>query len=80
MIQDTIMERGWSAASKYARHQGALTGAIVTALRFGKVDDDAFKVLAEAVIGTLDPHSEFDFKTHCELIFLAENRNIELKA
>ena len=75
-----LMERGWDVAGKYARHQGLLTGAIVSALRFGKVDNDAFKVLAEAVIDTLDPDSEFDFKTHCELIFLAENRNIELEA
>jgi hypothetical protein len=75
---DTLMERGWETASKYARQQGMLTGSIVSVLRFGNIDDNTFKVLAEAVIETLDPESEFDFKTHCELIFMAENRNIEL--
>jgi hypothetical protein len=75
---DTLIERGWETASKYARQQGMLTGSIVSVLRFGNIDDNTFKVLAEAVIETLDPESEFDFKTHCELIFMAENRNIEL--
>ena len=75
-----LMERGWDVAGKYARHHGLLTGAIVSALRFGKVDDNTFKVLAEAVIDTLDPDSEFDFRTHTELIDMAEKRNIELNA
>ena len=75
---NTLIERGWETASKYARQQGMLTGSIVSVLRFGNIDDNTFKVLAEAVIETLDPESEFDFKTHCELIFMAENRNIEL--
>ena len=73
-----LIERGWETASKYARQQGMLTGTIMSVLRFSKLDDSAFKTLAEAVIETLDPESEFDFKTHCELIFMAEDRNIEL--
>jgi hypothetical protein len=75
---DTFMETGWNTASQYAIKAGTLTGSIISALRFGTIDDDTFKTLAEAVIGTLDPESEFDFKTHCELIFMAEDRNIEL--
>ena len=75
---DTLIERGWETASKYARQQGMLTGSIVSVLRFGNIDDNTFKVLAEAVIETLDPESEFDLGTHSELIAMAENRNIEL--
>jgi len=75
---NALIEQGWETASKYARQQGMLTGTIMSVLRFGKLNDAAFKTLAEAVIEVLDPESEFDFKTHCELIFMAENRNIEL--
>ena len=75
---DTLMEKGWDAASQYARKTGTLIGSIKSVLRFGIIDDNTFKVLAEAVIGTLDPESEFDLGTHSELITMAENRNIEL--
>jgi hypothetical protein len=76
---DTLIERGWETASKYARQQGMLTGSIVSVLRFGNIDDNTFKVLAEAVIETLDPESEFDFKTHTELIGMAGIRGVELE-
>jgi hypothetical protein len=76
---DTLMERGWETASKYARQQGMLTGTIMSVLRFSKLNDDTFKTLAEAVIETLDPESEFDFKTHTELIGMAGIRGIELE-
>ena len=75
---DTLMEKGWDAASQYARKTGTLIGSIKSVLRFGIIDDNTFKVLAEAVIGTLDPESEFDLGTHSELIAMAEVRNIEL--
>lgn len=75
---DTLMEKGWDTASQYARKTGTLIGSIKSVLRFGIIDDNTFKVLAEAVIGTLDPESEFDLGTHSELIAMAENRNIEL--
>jgi hypothetical protein len=75
---DTLMEKGWDAASGYARKTGTLIGSIKSVLRFGIIDDSAFKVLAEAVIGTLDPENEFDLKTHNELTVMAEVRGIEL--
>jgi hypothetical protein len=75
---DTFMEKGWDAASGYARKTGTLIGSIKSVLRFGVIDDNAFKVLAEAVIGTLDPENEFDLKTHNELTVMAEVRGIEL--
>ena len=75
---DTWMEKGWDAANQYARKTGVLTGSIKSVLRFGIIDDNAFKVLAEAVIGTLDPENEFDLKTHNELTVMAEVRGIEL--
>jgi hypothetical protein len=76
---NTLIERGWETASKYARQQGMLTGTIMSVLRFSKLDDSAFKTLAEAVIETLDPESEFDFKTHTELIGMAGIRGVELE-
>lgn len=76
---DTLIERGWNTASKYARQQGMLTGTIMSVLRFSKLDDNTFKTLAEVVIETLDPESEFDFKTHSELIGMAGIRGIELE-
>ena len=75
---DTLMEKGWDAASQYARKTGTLIGSIKSVLRLGIIDDNTFKVLAEAVIGTLDPENEFDLGTHSELITMAEVRGIEL--
>ena len=66
-------------ALKLARNLGGLQGTSKILLEFGNLDDAAFKTLAEVVIETLDPESEFDFKTHSELIGMAGIRGIELE-
>ena len=67
-------------AFKLARNLGGLQGTSKILLEFGNLDDAAFKTLAEGLIETLDPESEWDVNSHMWIMSLAEKRNIELDA
>ena len=65
---------------RLARSLGGLQGTVRVLLEYGKLDDAAFKTLAEAYIETLDPEYEYDVNAHMFVMSLAEARNIELNA
>ena len=67
-------------ALKLARNLGGLQGTAKILLEYGNLDDSNFKLLAEGLIETLDPESEWDVNSHMWIMSLAEKRNIELDA
>ena len=67
-------------AFKLARNLGGLQGTSKILLEYGNLDDSNFKLLAEGLIETLDPESEWDVNSHMWIMSLAEARNIELNA
>jgi len=76
----SIEEIGWNKAYDLSRRLGSLQGTIKVLLEWGELNDSAFKVLAESLIATLDPESEWDINSHMFIMALAEKRNIEIDA
>ena len=67
-------------AMQLASNLGSLRGTAKVLLKYGNLDDAAFKTLAEGLIETLDHESEWDVNSHMWIMSLAEARNIKLNA